>query len=39
MPLIFGSLYGIYSYLEKLREKQQAEEDKQFLSDYIEGRK
>ena len=39
MPLIFGLLYGIYIYLEKLREKQQAEEDKKFLSDYIEGRK
>ena len=39
MPLIMGLLYGIYSYLEKLREKQEAEENEQFISDYIEGMK
>jgi hypothetical protein len=39
MPLIIGLLYGVYRYLEKLKEKQQAEDDEKFLSDYIEGRK
>jgi hypothetical protein len=39
MPLIIGLLYGVYRYLERLKEKQQAEDDEKFLSDYIEGRK
>ena len=39
MPFIFGLFYGVYSYLEKLKEKQEAKENEQFISDYIEGRK
>lgn len=39
MPFIMALFYTIYSYLQQLKEKQQAEEDKQFLSDYIEGKK
>ena len=38
-PLTIGLLYGVYRYLEKLKEKQQAEDHERFLSDYIEGRK
>jgi hypothetical protein len=39
MPLTIGLLYGVYNYLEKLKEKQQAKENEKFLSDYIKGRK
>lgn len=35
MPLTMALLYAVYSYLQQLKEKQQAEEDKQFYSDYI----
>ena len=38
-PFILALLYIIYSYLQQLKEKQQAEEEKKFFSDYIEGEK
>jgi hypothetical protein len=37
MPFTLAMLYGIYRYLQQLKEKQQAEEDKKYHSDYIEG--
>ena len=37
MPLTMALLYIVYSYLQQLKEKQQAEEEKKFCSDYIEG--
>jgi len=36
MPLTMALLYGVYKYLQQLKEKQQAEEEKKFYSDYIE---
>ncbi|NQT02880.1 MAG: hypothetical protein HQ580_12705 [Planctomycetes bacterium] len=36
-PFTMALLYIVYSYLQQLKEKQQAEEDKKFYSDYIEG--
>jgi len=36
-PFTMALLYIIYSYLQQLKEKQQAEEEKKFYSDYIEG--
>jgi len=36
-PFILALLYIINSYLQKLKEKQQAEEEQKFYSDYIEG--
>ncbi|MCP4263251.1 MAG: hypothetical protein GY774_37945 [Planctomycetes bacterium] len=38
MPLTMALLYAIYRYLQQLKEKQKAEEDKMFYSDYIEGK-
>ena len=38
MPITIGLLYGVYSYLEKIKEKQQEKENEKFLSDYIKGR-
>jgi len=37
MPLTIALLYTVYNYLQQLKEKQQAEEEKKFYSDYIEG--
>ena len=39
MPFTIALLYGVFRYLQQLKEKQQAEEDKRFYSDYIEGKK
>lgn len=39
MPLTIALLYGVFRYLQQLKEKQQAEEDKNFYSDYIEGKR
>ena len=39
MPFTLALLYTLYSYLQQLKEKQQAEEEKQFYSDYIEGKR
>ena len=39
MPLTMVLLYTVYRHLQQLKEKQQAEEDKRFYSDYIEGKK
>lgn len=36
-PFTMALLYIVYSYLQQLKEKQQAEVDKRFYSDYIEG--
>jgi hypothetical protein len=36
MPLTMALLYAVYRYLQNLKEKQQAEADKQFYSDYID---
>jgi hypothetical protein len=38
-PFILALLYVIHSYLQNLKEKQQAEEEQKFYSDYIEGNK
>ena len=37
MPFTLALLYIIYNYLQQLKEKQQAEEEKKFYSEYIEG--
>jgi hypothetical protein len=39
MPLTMALLYAVYRYLQNLKEKQQAEQEKNFYSDYIEGEK
>ena len=39
MPFTMALLYAVYSYLQKLKEKQQAEADNSFLSDYIKDEK
>ena len=39
MPFILTLLYIVYNYLQQIKEKQEAEDDKQFLSKYLEGRK
>ena len=39
MPFTLALLYGVFRYLQDLKEKQQAEEEKKFYSDYIEGKK
>lgn len=39
MPFTMTLLYVAYRYLQQLKEKQQAEEEKKFYSDYIEGEK
>ncbi len=36
MPLTMALLYAVYRYLQQLKEKQQAEADKRFYSDFIE---
>ena len=38
MPLTMTLLYGVYRYLQQLKEKQEAEEEQKFYSDYIEGK-
>jgi Mg2+/Co2+ transporter CorB len=38
-PFILALLYVVHSYLQQLKEKQQAEEEKKFYSDYIKGKK
>jgi len=37
MPFTLTLLYVVYSYLQQFKEKQKAEADKRFYSDYIEG--
>lgn len=37
MPFTLMLLFAVYKYLQQLKEKQQAEEEKKFYSDYIEG--
>jgi Kef-type K+ transport system membrane component KefB len=39
MPFTIALLYAIYSYLQQLKEKQQAEDEKKFYSKYIESKK
>ena len=39
MPFTMALLYTVYRYLQQLKEKQLAEEEKEFYSDYIDGRK
>ena len=36
-PFTMTLLYIVYSYLQQLKEKQQAVEEQKFYSDYIEG--
>lgn len=38
-PFTMALLYIVYSYRQHLKEKQQAEEEKKFYSDYLEGEK
>lgn len=39
MPFTMALLYGVYRYFQQFKEKQQAEADKRFYSDYIEGKR
>lgn len=38
-PFILTLLYVVHSYLQKLKKKQETEEDEKFISNFIEGRK